>query len=218
MRGLVAGGVIVVAIAVLWTQRDNGDASHPAGPDVSEPARSEDAPAAEARRTARPRAPHGPGVRGPRGPHRPAKAALRPASDASEKQRTYREELLSQLDQFRSEASLSDEQWSRLLADLFELAIEDQRLFEAVGKDALGQVMTQDDYLAAFEALGDDLESRVAEYMTARQLSVFRFRLIPLALISAVRTTEALHDPDRPHLRFRALSPFDESLTGPAGL
>lgn len=129
------------------------------------------------------------------------RVGIRPISEVREEMRRSAGELVTRLETIRVEARLTDEQWEALLQDLLEAAIERRVSKRFILNDALGQQMTESDRVAAYDAGIDELQARVASYLTPRQIATFRLRLGFRAAIGWVENTDVLRDADQPDLR-----------------
>lgn len=129
------------------------------------------------------------------------RVAIRPISEVREEMRKSAGDLVVRLETIRVEARLTDAQWEALLQDLLEAAIARRIGNEFVGTDALGQRMSEADHIEAYYADVEELQGRVASYLSPRQIATFRLRLSFGAAIGWVENTDLLRDEDQPHLR-----------------
>lgn len=105
-----------------------------------------------------------------------------------------RREMFDGLLRFRDEAQLTDEQWRYFLAELQETAVSFGFLINDQGFNRI----THDEFRAAAEELGRDLEERLARHLTERQLRTFRFRYRAHRLPHMLAVGNILQDPDDP--------------------
>lgn len=156
--GLSVVAALGLVIGVLWTRE-----APPNEVTVSRPAIDQGAQPSQAHRPVVPRNAEAPPTLSNQ--ERPTLEAT--AADPS--RRKAQERLWQELRTFASEAKLTDVQWAQFQRDLSELAES-----ESAGWANAIKTGDFDDVLELNAELGQDLETRCANYMTRRQLSVLR--------------------------------------------
>lgn len=114
--------------------------------------------------------------------------------DDDPQHQNVRREIFDMLLAFREEASLDDVQWRWFLAELQETAISFGYLINDRGFNRIDH----EDWAPIAAELRRDLEERLSQHLTERQLGTFRFRFSAVDFPAQLARGNILQDPDDP--------------------
>jgi hypothetical protein len=128
-----------------------------------------------------------------------------------ERNRQIRREIYQSLESFRDDTRLTESQWTSFLADLQESATMFGRLINDLGWNRI----KLEDWDPISKELGRELEEKLARYLDADQMKLFRFRFRSSTLAAQLARGNILQDPDDPTRR--AWDAMDVDIDEPPG-